>query len=90
MDSKRTASVFIPDYDGELFVTFTFYPGAEGKMYLRNGDPGYPEEPSEVDIISVATGKGGFDLFNILSDKALEDIEEACASECEDPEEWDE
>ncbi|MFA5165391.1 MAG: hypothetical protein WC481_07500 [Candidatus Omnitrophota bacterium] len=90
MDNHRTATVYIPDYDGELFVVFSFYPGSPGRMYLRNGDPGFPDEPSEIEIISVSTSKDSFDIFGILSDKSLEDIEEACALEAEAPGEWDE
>lgn len=90
MDNKREAAVYIADYDGELFVEFSYYAGAEGKNYLSNGDPGYPDEPSEVEIESVATVKGGPDLCSLLTAQAIEDIEEACALAAEDKEEWNE
>ena len=37
----------------DVTITFDFYPGRPARMYLRNGDPGYPEDPAECDIISV-------------------------------------
>jgi hypothetical protein len=90
MDNRLEASVFIPDYDGELFVEFTYYAGAPGKMYLNNGDPGYPDEPSEIEIESVSTTRGGPDLCSLLTAQAIEDIEEACALDAEDRREWNE
>lgn len=43
---------------GQLDVTirYTFTPGRPGKMYLKNGDPGYPADPCEVDIDEVLSG----------------------------------
>jgi hypothetical protein len=55
----RTASDQI-DYtielDGdeiEITAEYTYYPGCKGKMYMRNGDPGYPDEPPEAEIYLV-------------------------------------
>jgi hypothetical protein len=40
------------DDDSEVFVTATGTksPDVPAKMYLKNGDPGYPAEPGEVEI----------------------------------------
>ena len=36
--------------EAEYTAHFDYSPGRPGKMYLRNGDPGYPDEPAELDI----------------------------------------
>ncbi len=36
-----------------LYVEFDYSPGRPGKMYLRNGDPGYPDEPAEVEVTRI-------------------------------------
>ncbi len=33
---------------GQQRVRFAYTPGRPGCMYLRNGDPGYPDEPAEL------------------------------------------
>ena len=36
--------------EAEYTAHFDYSPGRPGKMYLRNGDPGYPDEPAELQI----------------------------------------
>jgi hypothetical protein len=45
------------DDDNEVFVTATGTKSADvpAKMYLKNGDPGYPAEPGEVEIDKIAS-----------------------------------
>ena len=38
---------------GDQLVRYEFTPGRPGCMYLRNGDPGYPEEPAELWITEI-------------------------------------
>ena len=55
--SKHTITAFAPfglDPDGlPVDLTFTYSKGRPAVMYLRNGDPGYPADPPEVDFVSV-------------------------------------
>ena len=37
----------------DVQVDYTYSPGRPGKMYMPNGDPGYPDEPAEVEILNV-------------------------------------
>ena len=37
----------------EVQIEYTFSAGRPAVMYLRNGDPGYPADPAEADLISV-------------------------------------
>lgn len=43
----------IPFGDTELTLTGDYYPARPGKMYLSNGDAGYPDEPSTFDISEI-------------------------------------
>lgn len=38
-------------------VTYTFQKGDPGCMYQRNGDPGWPPEPPEIEIVEVRVQK---------------------------------
>lgn len=33
-----------------FLVTYSYSPGRPAVMYLRNGDPGYPEDPPEIEV----------------------------------------
>lgn len=52
---------------GEQVVIVDYYytAGRPGKMYLRNGDPGYPDEPAMVEIQNVYLH--GLDVLKYLS-----------------------
>jgi len=39
-------------------VTFTMSPIIPGRKYMRNGDPGYPDEGGEIEIINVINKSG--------------------------------
>jgi len=41
------------DHEAEHEITFRFTRGRPAVMYLRNGDPGYPADPHEVEYVSV-------------------------------------
>ena len=34
-------------------INFDYSPFRAGRMYMANGDPGYPDEPAELDICTV-------------------------------------
>ena len=40
-----------------LDVEYTYTPRRPAVMYLRNGDPGYPEEPQEIEVQDIRVGK---------------------------------
>jgi len=46
-------------------ITGTYYPGTPAKMYLANGDPGYPEEYPDFDIDTFEIG--GEDILEQLT-----------------------
>ncbi len=65
-----------------LTVEYTFQRGAPAVMYLRNGDPGYPAEPDEIEIVAVRLN--GHDIKPLLSDRFLDDLEEELAENHDD------
>ena len=60
-------------------ITFNYTPGHPEVRYLRNGDPGYPAEPAEVEFVSAEPWCNGkpspFDgAFADLQHKQLQEI----------------
>jgi hypothetical protein len=82
MAKIHSTEVTLPLTDLEVKVKFTFTPRLPGKMYLRNGDPGYPSEPAEVEIDEVLVSSyrmGKVEMINvkeILKKEVLDRIEE--------------
>ena len=75
--SCMTVSITRMDIDSNLFdldlkVEYEYYKGHKGRMYMKNGDPGYPDEPSEVEILTVTDSNGH---AIALTDEEVEDIE---------------
>jgi len=61
-------------YNGvDLEVTGEYQRGYEGKMYMRNGDPGYPGEAAGIDDIDIL--HCGESIIGILSGSVIEEIE---------------
>lgn len=44
--------------EAEVEVKYTFAPGCPAVMYLRNGDPGYPAEGPEIEIVEILIEDG--------------------------------
>jgi hypothetical protein len=83
MTYSKTVTLTIAGVEGEVTADFSYYPGRAAVMYLRNGDPGYPEEPDEIELESLwmGTGKGRIDVYNYLTVDQIEAIEEAILEE---------
>jgi len=43
----------------ECEITFSYSPGRPAVMYLRNGDPGYPSDPAEIELVSATPTQDG-------------------------------
>lgn len=87
---KRNQEILItlPNSDCEARVTFNFYEGCRARWYLDNGDPGYPAEPAEADIISVKVDGKDIELtdeqMEKLSDAVCEEYSEQLADQARD------
>ena len=74
------------DYDLEDFFTlsvdFNYTKGCDAVMYLSNGDPGYPAEPSEVEIERVCVGQ--IDITKEITSDGINALEEAAQEYIDD------
>ncbi len=52
----RSGSTNGTDWEDEQTITFEFRAGRPAVMYLRNGDPGYPADPDELEVVSITPG----------------------------------
>jgi hypothetical protein len=67
----------MPLGDASVFVEYEYTPGRPGVHTLRNGDPGYPDEPAEVVILNVLVNGAmvDADLFaDAVLDRWVQDI----------------
>ena len=51
--SKHTGIISLMVENMQLDCHYSWSPGRPGKMYLANGDPGYPDEPGELEVTGV-------------------------------------
>jgi len=72
----RTCTVFIGDE--EWTAHFHYSPGSPGCHTQRNGDPGWPPDPPEVEVESLTrvTPGGGFSV--VTHPEILAQAEQAC------------
>ena len=61
----------------DVQVDFEYHPAVPGRMYMRNGDPGYPDEPAEVEILSVIRDGDKLD-FDKLPKGEQDDLLDRC------------
>ncbi len=68
--------------DVELSIDFEYIPSTPDVWYLANGDPGYPGDPAEVDILKVSLWGIEIPLksipdniFEYLQEKLIENAE---------------
>lgn len=61
------------DVDNEYEIEFEYRAGCLAKMYLRNGDPGYPADPDELEVIKITPGAGNHGVFSDIAQRDLED-----------------
>jgi len=61
----------------DLIVDIEYYytPAVPGRQYMANGDPGYPDEPAECELIEVSTLEG-IAISQALSQECLDRLEE--------------
>lgn len=69
----RSGSTNGMDWEDEQTITFEFRAGRPAVMYLRNGDPGYPADPDELEVIKITPGAGDHGVFSDIAQRDLED-----------------
>jgi hypothetical protein len=60
----------------DLEVVYDYTHGCRGQMYLSNGDPGFPDEPPEVEIEKVLAG--GVDIIGLIAEEIHDELRSAC------------
>ena len=63
----------LPGTDLTVAVEFYYTEGSPGCNYMPNGDPGYEDEPAELEIVQVLVNN--CDIMQALSEETLEAIE---------------
>ena len=76
---KHTGMVSLHRDEGIYLASFTFYPGHPGTWYRRNGDPGDPPEPDEIELHEIVLhGNGGMaQEIEEPSDELVDALEQA-------------
>ena len=77
--SNYTTKITPGNVEIEVDVEFNYSPFVAGRPYLSNGDIGYQDEPSEVEIIKVWHGK--IDITDYLADGWFSLLEEEILGE---------
>lgn len=82
---KGTGSVTYKDI--ELEIDYDTTPFVPEVRYLPNGDPGYPAEGGDFDVEAVRLVGSDVDIFELLSDKTIDEIaEKYCEQHANDSE----
>lgn len=68
----RSGSTNGMDWEAEHEITFEFRAGRPAVWNLRNGDPGYPADPDEIEFVSVHPGADDHDGFSDIAQRWLE------------------
>lgn len=66
--------VTLPNTDLEVEVVFYYSPAVRGRQYMPNGDPGYEDEPAELEIEQIIVNKCC--IMEALSEDTINLIEE--------------
>ena len=81
MNYTITVPLTLRGEDVEAQVEFDFLRGAPGRWYMPNGDPGYPDEPDELEVNSIVIDGVEQEQLPVES---LDIIEQACWDWVED------
>ena len=65
MKQTQKATIFVGALG--LDVEYVFYPGRPGVHTMPNGDPGYPDEPAEIEFTKITDAETGEDLLELYT-----------------------
>lgn len=69
----RSGSTDGMDWEDEQTITFEFRAGRPEVRTLRNGDPGYPADPDEIELVSISPGAGEHGVYSDIAQQWLVD-----------------
>ncbi len=73
ISATRSGAINGMDVDNEYEIEFEYRAGRPAVMYLRNGDPGYPADPDELEVIKITPGAGDHGVFSDIAQRDLEE-----------------
>jgi hypothetical protein len=56
----------------DLYIEYNYTPYDPGRMYMSNGDPGYPPEGGEFELTAVSID--GSDILDLLSEEIQQEL----------------
>lgn len=62
MRCTHNTVTMLDDVEVDITITFDYEPGRPAVWYLSNGDPGYPAEPAEIDVIRTVRSDTGEEI----------------------------
>lgn len=71
--ATRSGAINGMDVDNEYEIEFEYRAGRPAVMYLRNGDPGYPADPDELEVIKVTPGADSHGVFSDIAQRDIDD-----------------
>lgn len=83
---KKVGTVSLHTDEGTYVAAFTYFPGHPGCWYRRNGDPGDPPEPDEIEIGEVVLNwdNGLAETVDNPSDDLIEKLDQAVYDQMEE------
>jgi hypothetical protein len=73
IDVTRSGNSNGMDWEADYTITFNHVPGRPEVRTLRNGDPGWPADPAELEFVSISPDAGDHGGFTDLAQKDLEE-----------------
>ncbi len=70
--ATRSGCVNGMDWDAEHEIEFEYRAGRPMAMYDRNGNPGWPADPDELEVIQITPGAGDHGVFSDIAQRDLE------------------
>lgn len=73
----------------DVVVEYSYSPATPDVFYLSNGDPGYPGDPEEVEVLSITEDKKGGRVIadDEIDEKTFESLEERICDAARDEDE---
>lgn len=56
----------------DAIITALYWTATKGCWYRKNGDPGFPDEPAEVEILNINIDGVDYDIDGLTEDEVLE------------------
>ncbi len=69
---KKNISFKTTFHNKEAEITALYWPATKGCWYRKNGDPGFPDEPAEVEILTMVIDGINYNVDSLTEDEVFE------------------